>query len=78
MQKKILGFSGYAHFFFASANLSSPRRRCESSHGRLVLCIDKGKACIDEGKARLRERKARLGEGVCLREGVRLSVGMQA
>ena len=30
-------------------NLSSPRQRCESSHGRLVLRLGEGKAHLGEG-----------------------------
>ena len=42
--------------FWVMLDVSSPRRRHESSHGRLDLCLGKGKVC--------------LGEGVCLGVGM--------
>ena len=48
--------------FWVMFDVSSPRRRCGSSHGRLVLNLG-------EVKAHLGEVKARLGEGVRLGMG---------
>ena len=42
--------------FRVMLDVSLPKRRHESSHGRLVLRLDKGKVCLCEG--------ARLGVGM--------------
>ena len=47
--KKKKGIFGCSSMFLRLGEPSSPRRRCKSSHGRLVLCLGLGEAHLSVG-----------------------------